>query len=176
MIDWTMILSLIQSIGVITALFFTAYEIRRRRKEQQFRNYLDGISGFVDDTKLLIENTKLQGLYNYTTENITQVYEDLTDAQRARVHYCDSIIARCETVWLASEKGWVAKDEWRYWRTWIQQLGGSAEFRWTVDWVVDDYDEEFMKQVREDITEGVAKLKALANNGIQQIADQSGSC
>ncbi len=157
MIDWTMILSLIQSIGVMTALVFTAYEMHSRRKEQQFRNYLDGIAGFVNDTKLLIENTALQGLYNYTTEDIMQAYEDLSDAQKARVHYCDSIIARCETVWLASEKGWVAKDEWRYWRTWIRQLGGSAEFRWTVDWVADDYAEDFIMQVREDVTEGVSR-------------------
>jgi hypothetical protein len=139
--DSTVILNWVQTLGVLVALGITAYEIRARRKEQHFRNYLDGIGGFIDDTKLLVENKDLHGLYHYTLDDIMATYSELSDVQKARVHYCDSIIARCETVWLASVEGWVPKDEWRYWRTWVRQLGGSPDFRWTVNWVADDYSE-----------------------------------
>jgi hypothetical protein len=66
-----------------------------------------------------------------------------------------TIIARCETIWFASEEGWIPKDEWRYWKTWVRQLGGSPDFRWTVDWVAGDYSEEFIALVREEIAQAV---------------------
>jgi hypothetical protein len=56
-----------------------------------------------------------------------------------------------------------AGTEWRYWRSWVQQLGGSAEFRWTVKWVADDYTERFIEAIREDIRVGLARL---ANRGL----------
>jgi hypothetical protein len=66
----------------------------------------------------------------------------------ARVHYCASIIALCETVWLAGEEGWIAKDEWVYWKRWLDELKRSPEFRWTVLWLRSEYDEKFLALLR----------------------------
>jgi len=85
--DYPSILSWIQSGGVIAALVFTAYEVRARKRALNFRNYLDGIGGFIQDTKLLVENKDLQALYCYSLDDIDSTYEHLSEAQRSRVHY-----------------------------------------------------------------------------------------
>ncbi|MBI2186153.1 MAG: hypothetical protein HYU37_03390 [Acidobacteria bacterium] len=165
--DASMISDWIQAIGVTAALVFTAMEFRARKKEQHFRNYLDGIAGFIDDTRMLVEIKDLHGLYDYSTADITASYPELSDVQRTRVHYCDLIIARCETVWLAADEGWVPKAEWQYWKTWMRQLGGSSEFRWTVEWVADDYSEEFISLVREEVKIAVQQFRSPANQPLQ---------
>jgi len=157
--DSAAMLNWVQTVGVLVALAITSYEIRARRREQHFRNYLDGIVGFIDDTKLLVENKELHALYNYSPVEITAAYPELSDEQRSRVHYCDSIIARCETAWIAAKEAWVPRDEWRYWKTWVHQLGGSPDFRWTVNWVADDYSEEFISVVQDEIKKALAELK-----------------
>jgi hypothetical protein len=146
------VLNWVQTVGVILAIGATWFEIRARRKEQHFRNYLDGIAGFIDDTKLLVEHKELLPLYDYSDVDIqAKHYSELDDGQKTRVHYCDSIIARCETIWVACEEGWVPKDEWTYWRTWVRQLARSPDFRWTVNWVAADYAEDFVAMLKADI-------------------------
>lgn len=171
--DSTAVLNWVQTIGVLVAMGVTAFEIRARRKEQHFRNYLDGIGGFIDDTKLLVEHKELHALYEYSPDDIAASYAELSDDQTARAHYCDSIIARCETVWLASEEGWLPKDEWRYWRTWVRQLARSPDFRWTVDWVAEDYAEEFIGLLRQDIADELARLKAASDPGNARLLERS---
>ncbi len=143
--NWTDIL---QSLGVIAALFFTGLEIRARTREQRFRNYLDGIAGFVQFARLMVEKPQLHALYQYSAKELNKTYEQLTVEEKARVHYCDSIIALCETVWLATEEGWLPKDEWLYWKRWAVDLNGSREFRWTLKWVANEYDEQFLDQMK----------------------------
>lgn len=46
-----------------------------------------------EDTRLLVKNQALRDLYNYSQQDINEEYKGLSDAQKARVHYCDSIIA-----------------------------------------------------------------------------------
>ncbi|HOZ48365.1 MAG TPA: hypothetical protein PK468_17275 [Candidatus Hydrogenedentes bacterium] len=138
---WTDVL---QTVAVVAALVFTGWEIRARRREQRFRNYLDGMAGFVDLAKLMVEKPDLHGIYDYSDRNIDGDYGGLTPEQRARVHYCDAVIAVCETIWLASEEGWLSNDEWPYWQEWAHQLMQSSEFRWTLNWVKDDYDARFL--------------------------------
>jgi len=143
--NWTDIL---QTIGVITALLFTGWEMRARTREQRFRNYLDGIAGFVEFARLMVEKPQLHALYEYSAKELNKTYEQLTVEEKARVHYCDSIIALCETVWLATEEGWLPKDEWLYWKRWAVDLNGSREFRWTLKWVANEYDEQFLDQIK----------------------------
>ena len=142
---WTDIL---QTVAVVAALLFTAWEIRARTREQKFRNYLDAISGSVDLAKLMVERQELHAIYDYSKTDITRNYNQLSPDEKARAHYCDTIIALCETVWLASQEGWLSKDEWPYWKRWTDQLSQSAIFRWTLNWVQDDYDEEFLSALR----------------------------
>jgi hypothetical protein len=139
---WTDIL---QTVAVVAALLFTGWEMRARRREQRFRNYLDAISGFVNLATLMVEKKELHAIYEYSDRDIKKTYDQLSSDEKARVHYCDTIIALCETVWLAAQEGWLSKDEWSYWKLWTDQLNKSAEFRWTLDWVRGDYDEEFRK-------------------------------
>ena len=143
----TITLSLVQTVGVIAALLFTGYEVCTRKREQRFRNYLDAISGSVDLAKLMVQNTDLHALYEYSSEESNKTYQDLTPAEKARVHYCDLIIALCETVWVADREGWLPDDEWLYWKTWTDQLRRSKDFRWTVRWVKDDYDKDFLTEL-----------------------------
>ncbi len=140
-------LPLVQTVGVIAALTFTAFEVRGRKRELRFRNYLDAISGSLDLSKLMINSSDLHALYDYSPKDLNKSYGDLSAGERARVHYCDLIIALCETVWVANEEGWITPDEWKYWRTWAEQLAQSADFRWTVQWVKDDYDPEFIREL-----------------------------
>jgi len=143
------LLDVIQTIGVVAALVFAAWEIRARVREQRFRNYLDSISGFVDLGKLMVENPDLHALYEYSTIDWEKKeYEELSPREKALVHYCDTIIALCETVWVAGIEGWVPKDEWPYWKRWTDQLNNSPAFRWTLNWVQDDYAEEFIADLR----------------------------
>lgn len=135
----------------MAALIFTAIEFRGKRKEQHFRNYLDGIKGFIDDSRFFLENSDLHALYTYSPDEITATYEELSEVQRRRALFCDIIIARCETIWVAADEGWVAKDEWKYWQTWLRELAGSSEFRWAVNWLADDYDSAFIDLLRDEI-------------------------
>ncbi|HYU09141.1 MAG TPA: hypothetical protein VEK77_07170 [Gemmatimonadales bacterium] len=137
-----------QTLAVLAALFFTGWEFRARAREQKFRNYLDGISGFVNLAAIMVEKAELQGLYDYTSEELTRNYQQLSAAQRARVHYCDTIIALCETVWLAANEKWLPADEWGYWKRWAHDLNGSPEFRWTLRWVEEEYDKTFISELR----------------------------
>jgi hypothetical protein len=153
MADASSISDWIQAAGVMAALVFTALEVRSRKKEQQFSNYLAGIGGFIDDTRLLVENKNLQGLYDYSREDLRETYHELSEVQRTRVHYCDLILARCETVWVAAREGWIPEREWIYWRSWLAQLGGSPEFRWTLQWVTGDYTPEFIDEVKLEVAQ-----------------------
>ena len=156
------ILNWAQTVGVLAALVFTGYELRRRTREQRFRNYLDHMEVFFDATKLLVENKELHSLYNYSITNIpASSYDELTPDQKSRVHYCDIVIGICETVWVADRERWIAKTEWPYVRDWIRQLGQSPDFRWTVDWVKEDYSAEFLDEVRLQVSDAMASLKSL---------------
>ena len=142
---WT---DIIQTVAIVAALIFTGLEMRARRHEQKFRNYLDAISGFVSLAMLMVENQELHALYESSDRDIKKTYDQLSPNEKARVNYCDTIIALCETVWVATQEGWLPKDEWLYWKRWIDQLKKSAEFRWTLDWVRGDYDDEFLNILR----------------------------
>jgi hypothetical protein len=143
--QWTDIL---QTVAVVAALLFTGWEIRSRSREQRFRNYLDAISGFLNLSTLMIEKTELHGLYDYSEEAMERTYQQMNPDERARIHYCDTLIALCETVWYAAEEKWLPKDEWRYWQRWTHDLYGSPYFRWTLKWVEGDYDEQFLATLR----------------------------
>jgi hypothetical protein len=139
---------ILQTVAVVAALVFTGWEIRGRAHEQKFRNYLDGMSGFIDLARLMVEKPELHALYEYSSEDICKTYEELSPEQKSRVHYCDTIIALCEPVWVASEQRWIAKDEWPHWINWIHDLNGAPEFRWTLKWIEGEYDDEFVKALR----------------------------
>jgi len=142
--NWT---DIIQTVAIVIAILFTGLEIRAKRQQEKFRNYLDAISGFMNLETLMIERKELHALYEYSDKDIKKTYEQLSPDEKARVHYCDTIIALCETVWVAEQNGWLEKDEWLYWKRWTDQLNKSAEFRWTLDWVRGDYDEDFLSDL-----------------------------
>ena len=142
--DWT---NIAQSIAVLGALIIAVIEVRKSVREQRFRNYLDSMSGFLYLSKLMVENKNLHGLYDYSTKDLTKSYNQLSGAEKTRIHYCDTLIALCETVWVASKEGWISEGEWAYWKRWIHDLNNSREFRWTVKWVQGEYDEDFRKSL-----------------------------
>jgi hypothetical protein len=154
-VRWT---DVIQSVGVMAALLFTASEMWRRRHEQRFQNYLMGIGRFADLARLIVERPELRGLYDYVDVGLPESYANLTPDDKAKVNYCDAVIALCETVWLASEEGWVAEDEWKYWRAWAIELRQSPYFRWSLKWVGDDYDKRFLAL----LAQPAAETRALA--------------
>ena len=140
----TLILNLVQSVGVICALLFTAYQIHLHTRERRFQNYLGASLRGLDLAKMLVENKSLRVLYEYSSDKLEKKYEDLTDDEKALVYYCDLIIFLCETVWVAHYERWVDADEWSYWKKWTDDLMHSRYFRWTVNWVRDDYEPEFI--------------------------------
>jgi hypothetical protein len=143
---WTDIL---QGIGIVAALFFTGWEIRVRAREQKLRNYMDAISGSVDLAKLMVENPHLHALYEYSPGDWGKMtYDQLTSEEKARVLYCDLIVALCETVWLAAQEGFLSEDEWPYWQRWAHELNQAPAFRWALNWVKDDYDPDFLSEMR----------------------------
>lgn len=144
--SWT---DIIQTVAIVVALLFTAWEIRARTREQRFSNYVTAISGSVDLAKLIVENPQLHALYDYSAADWgNRDYAHLNSTERAMVLYCDLIIALCETVWLGHSEGHVAEDEWSYWQTWAHELNQSPAFRWTLEWVKRDYDPEFLASLR----------------------------
>lgn len=120
--NWT---DLVQSVAVTAALVFTAWETRRRSREHRFQSYVRGISDFLSLARLMVERPELQDLYEYSDQALRKAYEEMSPAERAKVHYCDTIIALCESVWLAAEEGHVAGDEWPFWERWAADLSGS---------------------------------------------------
>ncbi len=146
-------LDLAQTGVLFGGLLFTAWEFRVRAREQQFRNYLDGIAGFLDISKLMVEMSELHDLYEYSPRKLTRSYEDMSPEERSQVHYCDMVIALCESVWIASKRKWVSRDEWSYWNRWIKDLCGSPYFRWTVEWVEDEYDPQFILELKQLISD-----------------------
>ncbi len=144
-LKWT---DVIQSVGVIAALLFTGWEMHKRTREQKFASYVAGMSGFVDLARLMVEKPELQSLYEYSPTDLTKTYEQLSPDERAKVHYCDTLIALCETVWLAGREGWLAQDEWPFWQRWAKDLNGSPYFRWTLAWVAGEYDGAFLAALR----------------------------
>ena len=84
----------------------------------------------------------------------TGKYEEMSQDDKTLIHYCDTIIAVCETVWRACQEKWLHKDEWQYWRRWVQDISASPHFRWTLKWVAQterQYDERFLKDLMEII-------------------------
>lgn len=140
---------IIQTVAVVLALLFTGLEMRSRVLELRFSNYLNAMSGFVDLGRLMVEQPVLHSIYDYSTKGyIGRAYAELTADQRCCVHYCDALIALCETVWVASEEHWISGNEWTYWKDWVAQLHHSECFVWTVDWVAADYDPKFIQAIR----------------------------
>jgi hypothetical protein len=107
-VNWT---DLIQSVGVIAALLFTSWEMYSRRREQRFQSYLTGMTSFVDLARLMIERPELHDLYQDSDTNLTKTYEQMSPQEKAKIHYCDTIIALCETVWLGVREG-LAVQQW----------------------------------------------------------------
>ena len=142
--NWT---DLIQTVGIVAALLFTAWEMRTHTREQKLQSYLNAIAGSVDLAKMLLENPQLHGLYNYSPQDWTKSYEEFDANEKSLIHYCDLIISVCESVWLASQEKWL-KDEWGYWGNWIMQLNQSPAFRWTIHWVESDYDPVFISEIK----------------------------
>ena len=144
-------LQILQTVGVIGALVFAGWGFFARARELRFQNYLGAMSGFVDLQKMLIENPKLHSLYEYSEKDLEkEAYDEMDEKERTLIHYCDTIIARCETVWRACKENWLHKDEWRYWRHWVQGISASPHFRWTLKWVARterQYDERFLKDM-----------------------------
>lgn len=144
----------IQSVGIVgglmfaaSGLFFTAYEVRQRRKQDRFDHYVRFLSTYAESIKLLVERPDLHALYEYSSEDCLKTYKELTPEEKSRAHYCDLLIALSEMVWLATEKNLVEKDEWEYWRSWLIDLQGSRDFRWTLKWTQRDYAEEFIAEL-----------------------------
>ena len=128
--DW---FGLVQAAGVVGALVFTGVQMCAQRKELRFRNYLDAISGFVDLSRLMVEKPELHSLYDYAA-NGNHPYKSLSPEQKARVHYCDAVIALGETLWYAHQEKQLPPDEWKYWRDWLIDLKHSPDFRFALQW------------------------------------------
>jgi len=148
-IRWTDVL---QSIGVIAALGFTGWEMRQRSREQKFQNYFASISAFVELARMMVEKPELQGLYTYSAVDLTKPYEEMSSDERSMVHYCDTVLALCETVWLATREKWLANDEWPFWQRWTRDLNRSPYFRWTLAWVDGEYDPAFLATLQSQAT------------------------
>jgi hypothetical protein len=106
--------------------------MHRRSREQKFQNYVSAIGGFVELARLMVERPELHGLYEDSPEELTKTYEQLSPEERAKVLYCDTIIALCETVWRATQERRLPHDEWAFWQRWARGLNGSPYFRWTL--------------------------------------------
>ena len=139
----------IQAAGVIAALLFAGYELHIHTREQRYKNYLDAMAGFAAAQVLMIQTPALHALYEANAKDITAEYAELSLEQKTRVHYCDTLLGLCETVWMAHRKGWIDKSEWPDWERWLMHLHQSPEFRWTLAWVASQYDEDFVRQIRE---------------------------
>ena len=145
----TIIFSSIQALGVIAALCVTGYQVCRQRRELKYRNYLDGVNDCLDLMKMMVANHDLHPLYDENTvADLPAAFGELTAQQKSLVYYCDAIIFLCERVWVSQQEGCLAKDEWSYWRKWIHRLNESPYFRWTVVWVEDDYEPDFIAELR----------------------------
>jgi hypothetical protein len=153
-INWTTVANVIQSVGVIGALFFTCLEMRKRTREQRFERYAAGLSGFIDLARLMVERPELHDLYVESNKDLdpTYTYEMMTSEERAKVLYSDTIIALCETVWLAGREGHLEKDEWLFWQRWARELSGSRYFRWTVNAAEheEEYDLDFLAELKRE--------------------------
>jgi hypothetical protein len=143
-LDGTLTLQFVQSVCLIGALSFTAIKMWRYGKQDKFDHYMRFMSIFLESTRLIVERPELQKLYDYSEK-----YRSLSSEQQARVHYCDLLIGLGEMVWLASRKRILAKDEWAYWRSWLNELfQKSPDFEFALDWCRDQYAREFIDELR----------------------------
>jgi hypothetical protein len=147
MLSWTEIFQGMAVIIALAALLYSAWQNKRRAEQQKFQNYLHGMSEYLDLAKIMIERPELHSIYDYSSQDLDRSYHCLSSEEKARVYYCNTIIALFETVWVANKKGWLSKDEWPYWLAWARQLNQSAEFRWTLEWVKGDYDGDFLQEI-----------------------------
>jgi hypothetical protein len=142
------VIDIVQSIAVIGALSISAYETWARRREQRFHTYQVLSAEGGDLEKMLVVNPQLHALYDYSDKDIELDYDELPEADKACVMYCTCILSLCERVWVATREKQVATIEWPYWAAWLAQLWQSKHFRWTIEWVKDNFDREFMDEVQ----------------------------
>jgi len=64
-------------------LFFTAYEVRQRRKQDRFGHYVRFLSTYAESIKLLVEHRDLHALYEYSSEDCLKTYPELTPEEMA---------------------------------------------------------------------------------------------
>ena len=155
-------LNVVQSVGVIVALAFTSVEMRRGARSKRYETYSSSIAQYGELARLMLERPELQDLYKYSPDEWRKSYGDLKPNELTCVFYCDAAIGLCEAVWLAGEEQQVADDEWRFWTQWIRDLAGSPHFRWTLTWVCDDYDKEFLADLREIVEQQKRHLASKA--------------
>jgi hypothetical protein len=111
------------------------------------------MSGFSETQILMIQMPVLQALYDADPVDIVADYSGLTPDQRARVHYCDTLLGLCETVWVGHRKGRLDVKEWPQWGRWLVTLHRAPEFRWTLAWVEGAYEPEFIRAIRSAVAE-----------------------
>lgn len=100
-------LQILQTVGVIGALVFADWGFFASARELRFQNYLSAMSGFVDLQKMMIEKQELHSLYEYSEKDLEKgKYEEMSQDEKTLIHYCDTIIALCETVWRAYQEKW----------------------------------------------------------------------
>jgi hypothetical protein len=108
----------------------------------------------MDLSKTMMERTELQeigkAIYGqHSDDDLPCRFSELSSDQKARVIYCDLIIALCETVWVAHKKRWLPRDEWPYWRAWAHLLTASPDFRWALKWAKagESYAKRFLQEI-----------------------------
>jgi hypothetical protein len=114
-------------------------------RAQRFQTYAARITSFIDLARLMIEHPELHDLYqNSRCDN--KSYDDMSPSERSKIHYCDAVIALCETVWRARKEQQVEEDEWGFWRQWALGLAGSSYFVQAIKWAREgrEYEETFL--------------------------------
>jgi hypothetical protein len=143
---WTDVL---QTLAVVGALIFTGWQIRAGVHEQKLQTYFYATSGSRNLSALMVENPELHAIYEYSQRNLTKKYKEMSAEDKARIHYCDALIALFETVWVASQEEGAFEDEWEYWRRWAHGLNGSPYFRWMLEEAKrhEEYDKIFLNDI-----------------------------
>ncbi|MEM1540731.1 MAG: hypothetical protein QXJ07_05050 [Candidatus Bathyarchaeia archaeon] len=149
--DMIRVVSVVADLGIVISVIVLIYQIALERRELKYNTYDRLMSDFTTISLYIIDHPRFKDMYVGKAE--PKNWKKYSEEQKSLYYYFDSLLALFERVWIAcKEMKIISKEDWKYWRRWLQELSENQIFKDTFWDNRELYDDSFAKEVESVIS------------------------